>query len=410
MRRVVVTGMGALTPLGNDVETSWNNIKAGKNGIDMITNFDTTDFAVKIAGELKDFDVSNYLDKKAAKRIDPFSQFAMIASKEALADSGFEITEDNADRVGVIIGTGIGGIQTIQNEHTKAMSKGYSRISPFFIPMSIANLAAGNVSIMTGAKGMSTCSVTACAAGTNSIGDAFRSIKHGYHDVMIAGGTEAAVNEFGISGFISLKALNFSNDINRSSIPFNEDRAGFVMGEGAGVLILESLEHAEARGAKIYAEVVGYGATCDAFHVTAPAEGGEGAARCMADAIKEAGIDPSEVDYINAHGTSTPLNDKNETAAIKTVLGADTKVAVSSTKSMTGHLLGASGGIESIFSIMSIVEGFLPPTINYENPDPDCDLDYVPNVGREAEVNIAMSNSLGFGGHNATLVFKKYVK
>ena len=410
MRRVVVTGLGALTPLGNDVETSWNNIKNGVNGIDQIKNFDTTDFAVTIAAELKDFDVANYLDKKAAKRLDAFSQFAMIASKEALEDSKYEITEENADRVGVIIGTGIGGIQTLQNEHTKAMNKGYNRISPFFIPMSIANLAAGNVSIMTGAKGMSTCSVTACAAGTNSIGDAFRSIKHGYHDVMIAGGAEAAVNEFGVSGFISLKALNFSNDINRSSVPFNSDRAGFVMGEGAGVLILEELESAKARGAKIYAEIVGYGATCDAFHVTAPAEGGTGAAKCMANALKEAELDPSEVDYINAHGTSTPLNDKNETAAIKTVFGEDTKVAVSSTKSMTGHLLGASGGIESVFSILSIQEGFIPPTINYENPDPECDLDYVPNVGRKAEVNVTMSNSLGFGGHNATLVFKKYAE
>lgn len=410
MRRVVVTGLGALTPLGNDVQTSWNNLKNGVNGIDLIKGFDTTDFAVKIAGELKDFDVTNYIDKKTAKRIDPFSQFAMVATKEALTDSGYEITEENADRVGVIMGTGIGGIQTIQGEHTKAMNKGYNRISPFFIPMSIANLAAGNVSIMTGAKGMSTCSVTACAAGTNSIGDAFRSIKHGYHDMMIAGGAEAAVNEFGVSGFISLKALNQSNDINRSSIPFNEDRAGFVMGDGAGVLILESLESAQSRGAKIYAEIVGYGATCDAFHVTAPAEGGIGAAKCMANAIAEAGVDPSEVDYINAHGTSTPLNDKNETAAIKAVLGEDTKVAVSSTKSMTGHLLGASGGIEAIFSILSIKEGFIPPTINYENPDPECDLDYVPNVGRKADVKVAMSNSLGFGGHNATVVFKKYVE
>ncbi len=408
MRRVVVTGLGALSPLGNDAKTSWANAKLGVNGIQDIKNFDTTDFSVKIAGELKDFDIANHLDRKAAKRIDPFSQFAMVASKEALLDSGFEVTEENSDRVGVIIGTGIGGIQTIQGEHTKAMKKGYNRISPFFIPMSIANLAAGNVSIMTGAKGISSCSVTACAAGSNSIGDAFRSIKHGYHDVMIAGGTEAAVNEFGMSGFISLKALNSSNDINRSSIPFNEDRAGFVMGEGAGVLILEDLEHALSRNAKIYAEIVGYGATCDAFHVTAPAEGGEGAARCMSHAISEAGINPSEVDYINAHGTSTPLNDKNETAAIKSVFGADTKVAVSSTKSMTGHLLGASGGIESIFSIMSIVDGFLPPTINYLNPDPECDLDYVPNAGRKAEVNVAISNSLGFGGHNATLVFKKY--
>ncbi len=410
MRRVVITGLGALTPLGNNVADSWSNVKNGVNGIDYIKNFDTTDFAVKVAGELKDFDVTNYIDKKTAKRVDPFAQFAMVAAKEALADSKYEITEENADRVGVLIGTGIGGLQTLQNEHTKAMTKGYNRISPFFIPMAIANLASGNVSIMTGAKGMSSSAVTACAAGTNSIGDAFRSIKHGYHDVMIAGGAEAAVNEFGVSGFVALKALNPSNDINRSSIPFNQDRAGFVMGEGAGVLILEELESAKARGAKIYAEIVGYGATCDAFHVTAPAEGGAGAAKCMKNAIDEARINPSEVDYINAHGTSTPLNDKNETAAIKTIFGADTNVAVSSTKSMTGHLLGASGGIEAIFSVLSIVEGFIPPTINYTTPDPECDLDYVANVGRKADVKVALSNSLGFGGHNATVVFKEYVE
>jgi 3-oxoacyl-[acyl-carrier-protein] synthase II len=410
MRRVVITGLGALTPLGNNVADSWSNVKNGVNGIDFIKNFDTTDFAVKVAAELKDFEVTDYIDKKTAKRIDPFAQYAMVATKEALADSAYEITEENADRVGVIIGTGIGGLLTLQNEHTKAMTKGYNRISPFFIPMAIANLASGNDSIMTGAKGIRTSSVTACPAGTNSIGDAFRSIKHGYHDMVIAGGAEAAVNEFGVSGFVALKALNQSNEINRSSIPFNQDRAGFVMGEGSGVLILESLESAKARGAKIYAEIVGYGATCDAFHVTAPAEGGVGAAKCMANALDEAGIDPSEVGYINAHGTSTPLNDKNETAAIKSVFGADTKVAVSSTKSMTGHLLGASGGIEAVFSILSIVEGFIPPTINYTTPDPECDLDYVPNVGRKADVKVAMSNSLGFGGHNATIVFKEYVE
>ncbi len=410
MRRVVVTGLGALSPLGNDAITSWKNAKKGINGIDEITNFDTENFSVKIAGELKDFIVTEYLDRKSAKRIDPFAQYAMIATTEALKDSKFEVTEENSHRVGVIIGTGIGGIQTIQKEHTKAVNKGYNRISPFFIPMSIANLAAGNVSIITGAKGISSASVTACAAGTNSIGDAFRHIKHGYHDVIFAGGTEAAVNEFGMAGFIALKALNTSNDINRASIPFNSDRSGFVMGEGAGILVLEELEHAIKRGAKIYAEIVGYGATCDAYHVTAPAAGGEGAARCMADAIKEAGLTPADVDYINAHGTSTPLNDKNETAAIKTVFGQNTSVAISSTKSMTGHLLGASGGLESIFSIMSIVDGFIPPTINYKNPDPECDLDYVPNIGRKAEVNVAISNSLGFGGHNATLVFKKYAE
>jgi len=410
MRRVVITGLGALSPLGNDAITSWENAKKGVNGIEDIKQFDTENFVVKIAGELKDFVITEYLDRKSAKRIDPFAQYAMIATTEALKDSKFEVTDENSHRVGVIIGTGIGGIQTIQNEHTKAVNKGYHRISPFFIPMSIANLAAGNVSIITGAKGISSASVTACAAGTNSIGDAFRHIKHGYHDVIFAGGTEAAVSEFGMAGFIALKALNTSNDINRASIPFNQDRSGFVMGEGAGILVLEELDHATKRGAKIYAEIVGYGATCDAYHVTAPAAGGEGAARCMADAIKEAGLNPSDVDYINAHGTSTPLNDKNETAAIKTVFGHDTSVAISSTKSMTGHLLGASGGLESIYSIMSIVDGFIPPTINYVNPDPECDLDYVPNIGRKAEVNVAISNSLGFGGHNATLVFKKYAK
>lgn len=410
MKRVVVTGLGALSPLGNNVSSTWEGIKAGVNGIDYIKQFDKENVGVHIAGELKDFKVEDYLDKKQARRLDPYTQYAMIASSEALEDSGLVIDDSNAEEVGVIIGTGIGGLQTIQNEHTKAMKKGYSRISPFFIPMSISNLGSGNVSIMSGAKGICSTSITACAAATNSIGDAFRSIKHGYHKAMITGGTEASICEFGIGGFEVMKALNPSNDPNRGSIPFNSDRAGFVMGEGAGILILEELEHALARGAKIYAEIVGYGATGDAFHITAPAEGGEGAARCMSNAIKEAGIDPIEVDYINAHGTSTPLNDKNETAAIKKVFGDDTKVQVSSTKSMTGHLLGASGGIESVISVLAIHDSFVPPTINYTNPDPECDLDYVPNVGREKEVNVVLTNSLGFGGHNATLAFKKYVK
>lgn len=410
MNRVVITGLGAVSPLGNDVQTTWEGIKAGKNGIAEIKNFDASDLAVRVAAELKDFKVENYLDKKTAKRIDPFAQYAMVAAKEALADSGFEITEDNAFEVGTIIGTGIGGLTTIETEHMKAATKGYDRISPFFIPMSIANLGSGNVSIMTGAKGMCTTSVTACAAGANSIGDAFRSIKHGYHKVMISGGAEASVNKFGVSGFIALKALNESNNPERASIPFDIERSGFVMGEGAGVLILEELEHAKARGAKIYAEIVGYGATSDAYHVTAPADGGEGAARCMALALKEAGLTTADVDYINAHGTSTPLNDVNETKAIKTVFGADTKVPVSSTKSMTGHLLGASGALESIICIKSINDNFIPPTINYLKPDPECDLDYVPIKGRKEEVEVAITNSLGFGGHNATLVFKEYVE
>lgn len=408
MKRVVVTGLGVLSPLGLDVQTTWEGIQAGKNGIDYITAFDTTDFKVKIAAELKGFEVANYLDKKAAKRIDPYAQYAMVATKEALSDSGLIIDDTNATEVGVIVGTGIGGLQTIQKEHTKAVKKGYGRISPFFIPMSISNLGSGNVSIMTGAKGMCSTSVTACAAGTNSIGDAFRSIKYGHHTAFIAGGTEASICEFGIGGFEALNALNTSNDPNRGSIPFDKERGGFVMGEGAAILILEELEHAKARNAKIYAEIVGYGSTSDAFHVTAPAEGGEGAARCMKAAIDEANLLPGEVDYINAHGTSTPLNDKNETTAIKTVFGENTKVAISSTKSMTGHLLGASGALESVISILAIRDGFVPPTINYVHPDPDCDLDYVPNTGRKQGVNVAISNSLGFGGHNATLVFKKY--
>ncbi|XMB86588.1 beta-ketoacyl-ACP synthase II [Mycoplasmatota bacterium WC44] len=408
MRRVVVTGLGALSPLGNDWKASWENAKKGVNGIDTIKQFDVTDFQVKIAGELKDFDVTNYLDKREAKRLDKFSQYAMIASAEAVKDANLNVDELDKNRFGVMIGSGIGGLRTIQDEHTKAMNKGYHRISPFFIPMSIANLAAGNVSIMFGANGISASVVTACAAAANSIGEGFRKIKDGYQDVIIAGGSEASINEFGIGGFMALKALNTSNDKDNGSIPFDENRSGFVMGEGSGIVILEDLEHAKKRGAKIYAEIVGYGATCDAFHVTAPANGGGGAANCMAEALKEANINPSDVDYINAHGTSTPLNDKNETLAIKTVFGEDTKVQISSTKSMTGHLLGASGGIEAIFSIMSIVDNFIAPTINHNNPDPECDLDYVPNVGRETEVNVSLTNSLGFGGHNATLVFKKF--
>ena len=410
MRRVVVTGMGAITPIGNNVADFWRSLAQGKHGIQTIKSYDSTKYVVHLAAELKDYKAEQYFETKEAKRLDPFVQYALIATKEALLDSQLTITETLAPRVGVIIGSGIGGIQTIQQENTKANTHGFDRVSPFFVPMSIANMASGNVSIMSGAKGLCSTSVTACASAANSIGDAFRSIKHGYHDVMITGGSEASINELSISGFTSSKALHVGDNPDKASTPFSLERSGFVMGEGAGILILESLDHALSRGASIYAEVVGYGSTGDAYHITAPPENGEGAARCMALALNEAGISPAHVDYLNAHGTSTPMNDAAETKAIKTVFGEATKVAVSSTKSMTGHLLGASGAVEAIACIMAIKESFIPPTANYYTPDPMCDLDVVPNNGRSHPVKVALSNSLGFGGHNATLVFKEYVR
>ena len=407
-RRVVITGMGALTPIGNDVDAFWSNAKEGKLGIDFIKLIDKDLVDVKIAGEVKDFDPDALIGKKESKRLDRFSQFALVASDEAIKSSGIDLEKEDMDRFGVMIGSGIGGFQTIEKECGNLITGKSKRMSPFFVPMSIINLGAGNVAIKYGIKGTCSSAVTACATGTNNIGDAFRLIKHGYADVMLAGGSEAPITRIGIGGFHSMKALNTSNDPSKASIPFDKNRSGFVMGEGAGVLLLESLEHAEARGANIIAEVVGYGSTCDAYHITSPDPNGTGAAKAMKDAIYEAGISEDEVSYINAHGTSTQLNDKFETAAIKKVFGDNTKVAISSTKSMTGHLLGAAGAIETIICAKALEEGFIPPTIGYETPDEELDLDYVPNVGRKQELEYALTNSLGFGGHNATLLLKKW--
>lgn len=408
-RRVVVTGMGTITPIGNNVVDTWKSVKDGQCGIDFIKNYDTGEMKVKIAGEVKDFVVEDYLDKKAARKMDRFTQFGLVAAKEAFKDSKLDIEKIDTNRFGCIVSSGIGGLGTIEKEHIKALDKGYDRVSPFYIPMVISNLAAGNIAIELGAKGMCTCPVTACAGGTNAIGDAFRSIRDGYLDVMICGGTEAAITPLGMGGFTSMKALCESQDLNRASIPFDAQRSGFVMGEGAGILIIEELEHAKARNAHIYAEVIGYGASCDAHHITAPAENGEGGMRAMVDAIEDANIKAEDISYINAHGTSTPLNDKFETMAVKSALGDHAyKVAMSSTKSMTGHLLGAAGGVEGIICVKAIEDSFIPATINFEEADPLCDLDIVPNVGRNQDVNYAMSNSLGFGGHNATIIFKKY--
>ena len=408
-RRVVITGLGAITPVGNNTEEFWKNIKAGKCGIDEITAFDTTNYKVKLAGEVKNYNPEDYFDKRTAKRMDRFSQFAIIAAKEAWEDSKLDKEKENMERVGVILGSGIGGLNTMEKDITNLVEKGPDRVSPMFIPMAICNMAAGNVAIELGIKGESISMVTACATGTHCIGESFRMIKNGYQDIVLAGGTEASINPIGVAGFTNIKALSQATDKNRASIPFDKERSGFVMGEGAGVIILEELEHAKARGAKIYAEIVGYGATSDAYHITSPAPGGEGGARAMKVAMEEAGVKPEEITYINAHGTSTHLNDSCETMAIKTALGeAASKVMVSSTKSNTGHLLGAAGGVESIVCCKAIEDNFVPATINYKVPDEECDLDVVPNEGRNVEVKYAMSNSLGFGGHNATILFKKY--
>lgn len=408
-RRVVITGMGAVSPIGNTAEEMWQSVREGRCGIGPITHFDTTNHKVKLAGEVKDLDFTPYLDKKELRRMDLFSQYAMVAAIQAWRDSGLDYEKIDPTRFGVDISSGIGGINTIETEYERGREKGFDRVSPFFVPMDISNLAAGNVAIKLGAKGMCTCVVTACAGGSNAIGDAFRMIRDGYQDLMLAGGSEAAVTKLAIGGFTSMKALCESDDPTRASIPFDAERSGFVMGEGAGVLMLEEYEHARARGAKIYAEIVGYGATCDAYHITSPAPGGEGGARAMVEAVKDAGIQPEDIDYINAHGTSTSLNDKFETAAVKAAFGDHAyKLAMSSTKSMTGHLLGAAGAIEAIITARALQDGFIPATINYRTPDPECDLDIVPNEGRKAELRYAMSNSLGFGGHNASLVLKKY--
>ncbi len=409
-RRVVVTGLGAVTPIGIGKDAFWQALLAGKSGIGPITRFDAADFSSKIAGEVKDFDPSLYIDKKEAKRMDRFTQFAVAASKMALEDSGIELEKEDRTMIGTIIGAGIGGMDTLNDQFRTLFDKGPGRISPFFVPMMIGNMAAGQTSITFGLQGPCSCVVTACASGTNAIGDAFKVIERGDADVMVAGGTEAAISPVAMAGFCSMKALSTRNDEpEKASRPFDKERDGFVMGEGSGILILESLEHALARGAKIYAEISGYGTNADAYHITAVAPGGVQAARCMEQALRDAEVEPQQVDYINAHGTSTGLNDKNETQAIKTLFGEHAyKLAVSSTKSMTGHLLGAAGGIEAIASILAIKESMIPPTINYETPDEEMDLDYVPNVARQREVNVAISNSFGFGGHNATLLFRKF--
>lgn len=408
-RRVVITGLGAITPIGNNVEEFWNGIKTNKCGIAEITEFDTENYKVKLAGEVKNYNPEEYFDKRSSKRLDKFSQFAIIASKEAMKDSG--ITSENTDmtRTGVIISSGIGGLSTIERENRNLVEKGPDRVSPMYIPMCIGNMAAGNVAIELGAKGESVSMVTACASGTHSIGEAYRIIKHGYEDVIFAGGTEASITPTGIAGFTNIKALSQETNPNRASIPFDKERNGFVMGEGAGVLVLEELEHAKARNAKIYAEVVGYGATSDAYHITSPSPDGEGAARAMKRAMECNNIKPEDITYINAHGTSTHLNDLGETLAIKLAFGdASKKVMVSSTKGNTGHLLGAAGGVEAVICAKAIEDNFVPPTINYKVPDEECDLDVVPNEGRNIEVDYAMSNSLGFGGHNSSIILKKY--
>lgn len=406
--RVVVTGVGVISPIGNNKEVFWDNLINGVSGIDTITRFDVTPYPTKIAAEVKDFDPAQYIDKKEARRMDRVTQFAVAAAKMAVENAGFDVDDLNKEKMGVILGCGIGGIQTFEDQSRVLINKGPGRISPFFVPMMIANMPSGQVSIALGAKGPNTTVVTACASGTNAVGDAFKAIQRGDADIMVTGGTEAPITPLAVGGFCAMKAMSTRNEEpKRASRPFDTERDGFVMGEGAGILILESLEHAQKRGARIYAEVVGYGATADAHHITAPAPEGEGAARAMAMAIADAGLEPKDVNYINAHGTSTDLNDKNETQAIRSVLGESAdSVAVSSTKSMTGHLLGAAGGIEAIVCALTINNGIIPPTINYENPDPNCNLDYVPNQARKAKVDVAMSNSLGFGGHNATLVLK----
>ncbi len=407
-RRVVVSGMGSVSPIGNSVEELWQGIRTHRCGIDAITHFDTADYKVKLAAEVKDLDMEQYFSKRDLKFNDRFTQFARIAAKQAMLDSGLDVHKENMERFGVIIGSGIGGIATIEQAQKNMESRGPSRVSPFFIPMTLANLAAGTVAIDWGAKGHCSCVVTACAAASNAIGEAFHKIRAGQEDIILAGGSEAAITPLAIAGFMSMRALYEGEDKARASIPFDKERKGFVMGEGAGILVLEEYEHAKARGAHIYGEIVGYGATCDAYHITAPAPDGSGGAKAMIQAIEDAGIEKEQIDYINAHGTSTPLNDRTETAAVKLAFGEHARhLAMSSTKSNTGHLLGASGAIEAIITIKALQEGYIPATIHYEQADEECDLDIVANEGRAASLAYAMSNSLGFGGHNASLVFAK---
>ena len=411
MRRVVVTGLGAITPIGNTVEEFWNGIKEEKIGFGPITKFDASEYKVKLAAEVKDFDPKEYMDSKMARRMEEFCQFAVAASKQAMEDAGIEMDKEDPFRIGVSIGSGIGSLQAVEREYKKLLAGGPRKISPLMVPMMISNMAAGNVSIQFGCKGKSINVVTACATGTHSIGEAMRSIQHGEVDVMLAGGTESSITPIGISGFAALTALTTSEDPKRASIPFDKERSGFVNGEGAGIVILEELDHALSRGAKIYAEVVGYGATSDAFHITSPAEDGSGAAKAMEIAMQEAGIGPKQVDYINAHGTSTHHNDLFETRAIKLAFKEEAKkVKISSTKSMIGHLLGAAGGVEFIACVKSIEDGYIHRTIGYQVPDEECDLDYVTDKPIRMDVNYCLSNSLGFGGHNATLCVKKYEK
>ena len=407
-RRVVVTGIGAVSPVGNSAEISWEAVLNGKSGIGPLTRLDSEQFPVKVAAEVKDFDIEEYISRKDARKMDRFTHYALASSIMAMKDAGLELDEETALRTGVWIGSGIGGMETHEQQFKIFQEKGYRRVSPFFVPMMIPDMASGQVSIYFGAKGINSCTVTACASGTNSIGDAFEVIKRGDADVMITGGAEAPITTMAVAGFCANTALSLNPDPATASRPFDKERDGFVIGEGAGILILEEYEHAVKRGAKIYAEMVGYGSTGDAHHITAPAPEGEGAARAMRQALEEAEISPDKIDYINAHGTSTPYNDLFETHAAKTVFGEHAyKLAMSSTKSMTGHLLGAAGGLEAIFTVKALQEGILPPTTNYVNADPECDLDYVVNEARKADIQYAMSNSLGFGGHNASLVFKK---
>ena len=409
MRRVVITGVGAVSPLGTGNAANWDALVNGRSGIGLITRFDASDLPVKIAGEVKGFNAEDFIEKKEIKKMDLFIQYAMAAAHFAMEDSGLVINDENAERVGVLVGSGLGGLPTIEKYHLALQEGGYKKISPFFIPMLIINLAPGHISIKYGAKGPNVSSVSACATSTHSIGDAYHIIKRGDADAMIAGGTESVITPLGIGGFAAMKALSDRNDDpTAASRPFDKNRDGFVMGEGAGIVILEEYEAAKARGARIYAEVVGYGMTGDAYHLTSPAPDGEGGARCMRMALKNAGVAPEQVSYINAHGTSTPIGDLYETMGIKSVFGDHAKkLMVSSTKSMTGHLLGAAGGIEAVYSLMAMDKGVVPPTINYTDPDPECDLDYVPNIAREAKLEYAMSNNFGFGGTNATLLFRK---
>ncbi len=407
--RVVVTGMGAVTALGHDLETFWSNLTSGKSGVSLIESFDVSEYPTQIAASVKDFNPEDYIERKEARKMDRFVQFAVAAATSALKDSGLNIAEQaDPERVGVMIGSGIGGLGTWEDQHNILLQKGPKRVSPFFIPMMIANMASGHVSILFGAKGPNSTAVTACATGTHSIGDSYKLIQRGDADVMICGGAEATIRPTGLAGFCAMRAMSTRNgEPEKASRPFDTERDGFVMGEGSGILILESLEHAQKRGAKIYAEVIGYGLSGDAHHMTEPDPNGP--ERCMKMAIRDAGIDPSEVDYINAHGTSTPVGDRSETIAIKRAFGDHaSKVAISSTKTMTGHLLGAAGGVEAVICGLTLQNGVIAPTINLEHPDPDCDLDYVPNVAREADVRVAMSNSFGFGGHNATIILKKF--